>query len=398
VGFVAAEVARQELSVLEIDAFAYPGLFGPQDPEMVRQDIARYRRKLADPRTCSRQLKLRLPGQLGGTAEVDVLMVRDIQNSDDPERVVFFKDWARTDGESCPGSGGFVALSVFHSESAASPRRCILSVTPESGVHLRGLGGRLDQLEAAERTRRYGFDDRVEDPVTREKKTPRWEGASSDPWYDGRAHGYTIVDAPRSGTVLSADEIERAFLQFGRGRESDLPSPDWLAPADRAASTEEQEGALRHLSIVAGHDRRGATAAARCPPPDVFISYPRSIMGWVEQHVFLPLMQWRGQQKVFFDTQSLNPGRGWMSSVAAAVGECGVFLPVYCRAYFERPFCQWELQLALIRDPIGEKQIVVPLMIEAVELPPYCALVQAVNVTAENIERTMLRVLQDLLP
>ena len=33
--------------------------------------------------------------------------------------------------------------------------------------------------------------------------------------YDGRAHGHTIVDSPRAGTLLSADEIEALFLRFG---------------------------------------------------------------------------------------------------------------------------------------------------------------------------------------
>ncbi len=32
----------------------------------------------------------------------------------------------------------------------------------------------------------------------------------SDPWYDGRGHGYTIVDGPRFGSVLSLDEVCRA--------------------------------------------------------------------------------------------------------------------------------------------------------------------------------------------
>jgi hypothetical protein len=44
---------------------------------------------------------------------------------------------------------------------------------------------------------------------------PRPGYGNADPWYDGRAQGYTIVDAPRSGTMLTADEIESIFLLFG---------------------------------------------------------------------------------------------------------------------------------------------------------------------------------------
>jgi hypothetical protein len=47
--------------------------------------------------------------------------------------------------------------------------------------------------------------------------------ANADPWYDGRAHGYTYVDAPRSGTLLTAEEIEAIFLRFG-GSETE-PQP-----------------------------------------------------------------------------------------------------------------------------------------------------------------------------
>jgi hypothetical protein len=36
-----------------------------------------------------------------------------------------------------------------------------------------------------------------------------------DPWYDGRGQDFTIVDAPRAGSMLSPEEIESIFLKFG---------------------------------------------------------------------------------------------------------------------------------------------------------------------------------------
>jgi hypothetical protein len=54
----------------------------------------------------------------------------------------------------------------------------------------------------------------VVDPVTETRKASRPGYANSDPWYDGRAHGFTIVDSPRSGTLLTAAEIEAVFLEF----------------------------------------------------------------------------------------------------------------------------------------------------------------------------------------
>jgi hypothetical protein len=44
---------------------------------------------------------------------------------------------------------------------------------------------------------------------------PRTGYDNADPWYDGRAHDYTIDDAPRAGTLLRAEEIETIFLHFG---------------------------------------------------------------------------------------------------------------------------------------------------------------------------------------
>jgi serine/threonine protein kinase len=222
VAYVVAELGRGR-ALPDVDAFACPGLFGPEDRAEVARDVERYRRKLADPRTQARTAPLRLPGRFGGTQEVEALLVRDVQNAGDPERCVFFKDWARTDAEHRAG-GGFVALSVFHSPGPQQIRRGILSVTPTGGVTLRGLGALLDEAEAARRRQVHGVDDRVTDPVTGEAKPARPGYGNADPWYDGRAHGYTIVDSPRSGTLLTADEIEGIFLRFG-----DNPAPRPLA-------------------------------------------------------------------------------------------------------------------------------------------------------------------------
>ena len=107
-------------------------------------------------------------------------------------------------------------------ESPRDPRRCILSVTPDSGASLRGLGGLLDEAESDRRRQVYGEDDRVIDPATGSRKPPRAGYDNADPWYDGRAHGFTIVDSPRSGTMLTADEIEEAFCNSaGRANAGD---------------------------------------------------------------------------------------------------------------------------------------------------------------------------------
>lgn len=86
--------------------------------------------------------------------------------------------------------------------------RVILSLDPTwkepvSGRRptLRGLGFRLEQGEAAAR---------AGDPLLDRGMPPRHTDGScdnADPWYDGRGHGHTIVDAPRAGSVLPLVDV-----------------------------------------------------------------------------------------------------------------------------------------------------------------------------------------------
>jgi hypothetical protein len=211
---VLARVADSGTPMTDVDAFAWPGLFDAADRRAIGADVERYKRKLAEPRTRPRVLRLCLPGQEGGTVEADALLVRDVQGEDDPGGCLFFKDWARSDARRSPNGRGFVALSVFQSEGPRQKRRCILSVTPHSQASLCGLGAWLDEAEGRRRWEVFGVDDRVADPLTGAAREPRPGYTNADPWYDGRAHEYTIVDAPRSGTLLSAEDIEAIFLRF----------------------------------------------------------------------------------------------------------------------------------------------------------------------------------------
>jgi serine/threonine protein kinase len=198
-----------------VDAFACSEVIAQTDRQDVLADVDRYHRKLADPAARAHVAKLGLPGQFGGRVEVDSLLVRDVQNADDHERCIFFKDWARSDRDRSPGGEGFLGLSIFASGTRHEACYCILSVTADSGASLRGLAEILDEAESEHRRDLYGADDRIVDPVTGSMRSARAGYNNADPWYDGRAHGFTIVDAPRSGTLLTADEIEAIFLRFG---------------------------------------------------------------------------------------------------------------------------------------------------------------------------------------
>lgn len=393
---VAAAVAGGGRSILEVDAFDCPGLFGPHDRAEIRKDLERYRAKLLDPRTRARTLRLRLPGQFGGTAEVDALLVRDVQDPDDPDRVLFFKDWARTDRARAPERDGFVALSVFMSRSVQGRPRCILSVRPDAGLSLRGLGARLDAAESARRRECHGVDDRIEDPRTHEPLPARPGYSNADPWYDGRAHADMIVDAPRSGTVLSADEIERQFLEYG-SRPASEAAPAELPPEVPDDPTGD-DATLRQLTALVGAWRTVHGSSPGDARADVFISYPHARMRWVEDQLYAPLQTRRPDLRIFLERQSMPGGVGWMAHLAEMVHRCRVFLPVYCAEYFQSDYCQWELQLALIRDPIGRKRIVIPVRLGSVALPPYCELIQAEDATRPDFFDRLDRVLAEVLP
>ncbi len=155
--------------------------------ELIRADLESYRRDLAR----AEQLRVRLPTPTGERAEVPGLWIER------PESLLF-KAWARGDCTTAHDERGFVLLGV-----GLSPTRTIISVQPDCDVWLHGLGAALEQAETAKR-RRLG----------RERKgSPRPGYDSPDPWYDGRSplHGWTIVDAPNVGSVLTPAEIRAVF-------------------------------------------------------------------------------------------------------------------------------------------------------------------------------------------
>jgi hypothetical protein len=393
---VMGKVAGQGVSLFEVDAFECPGLFGRRDRDEITRDMERYRRKLADLNTHTRRITLRLPGQFGGLSEVNTLMVRNVQNADDPDRVMFFKDWARTDKASAPGGKGFEALSVFESGSGAAGNRCIVSVTPQSGVCLRGFGAILDRMESDERIKRCGMDDREEDPVTHEKRAPRQGYTNSDPWYDGRAHAYTIVDAPRAGSVLTADQMEDALVLFGRKTAAAVEPFYAIRRSDEGVKGGRSEDQIRQTANLIASWKQ-SNPSGPVIRPDVFISYSHRKADWVKSQVYAPLCSWLGPEKVFFDAECLQGGMGWLAKLSEVVNACRVFIPVYCPEYFLSDFCQWELMQAIVRDPVGARRIVIPVMMGETVLPDYCKLIQAMPVERPDFQEQLMEIVRDVL-
>ncbi len=108
--------------------------------------------------------------------------------------------------------GGPVWIVSYPKESNQGKDRIVLSVEKEDSYSLFGYGWRLEKLEQMERGRKNTvFVGKENDyPIRKGPSRPGFHGP--DPWYDGRNHRYTIVDAPNSGTILG--ELDRnAFLQ-----------------------------------------------------------------------------------------------------------------------------------------------------------------------------------------
>ncbi|MCP4348497.1 MAG: adenylate/guanylate cyclase domain-containing protein [Desulfobacterales bacterium] len=108
---------------------------------------------------------------------------------------VFFKLWARTDPKA-PGGRGYQFLAVDLSQPETN--RFVISVDPESATDIEGLGQLLEAHESDKR-KRLGMERPVH-PI-------RFPSDNSDPWYFGQGHRYTIIDSPRSGTVLTGEEV-----------------------------------------------------------------------------------------------------------------------------------------------------------------------------------------------
>jgi hypothetical protein len=118
---------------------------------------------------------------------------------------------------------------------------------------------------------------------------------------------------------------------------------------------------------------------------------------WVVENIYEPLRAWRTAERVFFDMETIQAGAGWLATLAEAVDGCRVFLPVYCPEFFRSDFCQWELQLAVRRDPTGNKRIVVPIMVEPVPLPRYCSLIQHFDAAGMNVKERIVDIVSKVL-
>ena len=365
------QMMEHEMSPLDVNAFYTPGLFSPVDENEIKADLRRYEKKLNASASHARSIQLKLSGVLGGRREVPALFVRHVQDASDPNRVIHFKDWARSDLERS-GADGFVVLSVYSGSIEANDARCIISVKPSMRVYLKGLGKKLEDAESAKRIEQFGTDPRLVNEQG-EALTPRPGYNNPDPWYDGRGHSYTIVDSPRSGTVLSPEEIESILLDYGQGEAQSFNSLSEIFE-DPDLSSASRMDLITQIALDAKSEPKNNQEEAS--KYKVFISYSRKDLDWVLKYIYEPLVKVWGVESIFFDQTSLKGGQAWVAQLSEAIDHCEVFIPIYSPNFFNSDFCQWELQQAFLRDPTGQKGVMLPFSAQEIEIPKWCSLVQ----------------------
>ena len=175
--------------------------------QFLREDRARFEEDMHARSADCREIELPESGGQG-TLRVPAWVARR------PTKSALNKYWVRAAGAPlfvCPYEGRDSRGGAAESPDAVFPR-VVVSLDPnwaepaEDGPGrrplLRGLGYALEKAEARKR-KGLGADAERGGP-------PRFPGGycdNRDPWYDGRGHGWTIVDAPACGSRLSYGEI-----------------------------------------------------------------------------------------------------------------------------------------------------------------------------------------------
>ncbi len=132
----------------------------------------------------------------------NVLEDVDFIATDNPKSFLW-KYWVRGDRINSPQKNGFIFTCAFFDTFKNQNRnRAIIATDPNTPYALKGLGILIERLEI-EKLLESG---ETEENLTNNSR-PGFHRA--DPWYDGRApvHNYTIIDAPRAGSMLSNDDL-----------------------------------------------------------------------------------------------------------------------------------------------------------------------------------------------
>ena len=193
----------------------------PMDVASLQADILESRKRLRGILARAPRLLLALPRADGGKREfswVDGCVLDFSRHKAEP---LGWKEHVRHDLHGSLQGKGFGFSAVVAVKRGRD--NFIVSVDPRAGVSLAGLGAQLEAAEARESERWMSMPDQWSErlqavaaarktsggkpTLIRDTASPRQGYENSDPWYDGRGHGFTIVDTPESGTVMERDVV-----------------------------------------------------------------------------------------------------------------------------------------------------------------------------------------------
>lgn len=175
--FASAEAGTdpfQKSIVADDAAFAGPRSYLQDQKKVYRQDVENGERWI-----------VRLPG---GPPKASGLMLRQPKS-------LLWKHWARADEEAPLGS------SYLFTAVCGEDGNWIFSTDP---VHRQPIKGLAEVLQAAE-------------------LQAAGEEAKSDPWFDGKPFGHTLVAPPKRGSKLTSKEVLRIARQWARVKKAPPP-------------------------------------------------------------------------------------------------------------------------------------------------------------------------------
>jgi len=172
--------------------------------------------EIVDNDEMSEKTQITLPTVDGNSQKVSGIFIKRMPKNELARDMM--KNWLRDDGQV------FTSIPVYDSNNFRDENgnktdiktaRVILSVAPDKGVTLEGLGKKLEEREDNKckelNIKRYSKD--REGNVSYANR-PGYD--SPDPWYDGRGHNYEIVDGPMSGSVLTVEEINDTAKEYSK--------------------------------------------------------------------------------------------------------------------------------------------------------------------------------------
>jgi len=143
--------------------------------------------------------------------DYDEREIVDLLCTTNPESVLW-KYWARGDRKNT--KNGYIFTCAFlDTFKSNNKNRAIIAIDRTTDFTLKGLGIALDEFEIKKTIQNSDIDvkDSILSLIKANKNERRNKFHRNDPWFDER-NDFTIIDSPRSGSILNNDEIKSIIL------------------------------------------------------------------------------------------------------------------------------------------------------------------------------------------